>query len=173
MSAPTQLQIRYLAEEDRILMRMNTLDEEEYRFWLTRRFCLRLWPVLQEALFSTPTVTQQMSLSARHAMVAFEHEAAQSKAEFNTQFRESKHFPLGADPLLIVHASFNRHNNGTYALTLQNTAKKGINITLTNDLLHLMCKLLEDAAGESDWEIPPLIQNTHLSLTPSERQLLN
>lgn len=173
MSAPTQLQIRYLAEEDRILMRMNTAAEEEFRFWLTRRFCLRLWPVLQEALFSTPAVTQQMSPSARHAIVAFEHEAAQSKAEFNTRFRESKHFPFGETPLLIVHASFNRQQNGTYGLALRNTAKEGINITLTNDLLHLMCKLLEDASAESDWEMPALIQTTHINLTSAERQRLN
>ena len=50
MATPAQIQIRYIQEEDRILMRLNTVAEEEYRFWLTHRFLIRLWPVLQDAL---------------------------------------------------------------------------------------------------------------------------
>ena len=86
MAAPAQIQIRYIQEEDRILMRMNTVAEEEFRFWLTRRFLVRLWPVLQEALMSSPAVKQQQRLYSRQAIMAFEHERAQSKAQFNNPF---------------------------------------------------------------------------------------
>lgn len=173
MSAPAQIQIRYIPEEDRILMRMNTLEDEEYRFWLTRRFCLRLWPVLQEALFSTPTATQQTSQTARQAVVAFEHEAAKSKAEFNASFRESKNLPLGINPLLVATAGFHQQSPGVFFLTLQNVNKEGINITLTTELLHLVCKLLEDAGDESDWRLPPLVQSLGLDIVSPDSRHLN
>jgi len=32
-----QLNAKYFLNEDRILLRMNTLDQSEYKFWLTRR----------------------------------------------------------------------------------------------------------------------------------------
>ena len=45
-----QLSVNYLAEQDRILMRVNTAASEEMRLWLTRRLMLGLWPLLSKLL---------------------------------------------------------------------------------------------------------------------------
>ena len=45
-----QLSVNYLAEQDRILMRVNTAASEEMRLWLTRRLMLGLWPLLTKLL---------------------------------------------------------------------------------------------------------------------------
>ncbi|QLQ33522.1 MAG: hypothetical protein HZT40_20145 [Candidatus Thiothrix singaporensis] len=65
MAAPSQIQARYVEEEDRILLRINTVADEEFRFWLTRRFLRRLSPVLQEGLMSSPTARQQLDYVSR------------------------------------------------------------------------------------------------------------
>lgn len=173
MAAPAQIQARYVQEEDRILLRMNTVAEEEFRFWLTRRFALRLWPVLQDALFSSPIATRQTSLSARHAVVAFEHEIAKSKVGFDTGFRDMNVLPLGEAPLLITQSAFRRESDGTFFLSLHNINKQGVSLNLTSDLLHLFCKLLEDAAQHSDWTMPNLLHGVGTQLSPVEMHRLN
>lgn len=173
MAAPSQIQIRYIQEEDRILMRMNTVAEEEFRFWLTRRFLLRLWPVLQEALMSSPAVKQHSDFSSRQAIMAFEHERAQSKAAFNNPFREADKLPLGKAPLLVVKAGFHHQGNGSLQLALKDTAEKGIDLTLTHDLLHLLCKLLDDAAQQSDWKMPTLLPGITETQSPVAAHQLN
>lgn len=173
MAAPAQIQVRYIEEEDRILMRMNTVAEEEFRFWLTRRFLLRLWPVLQQALMSSPAVKQQHDYSARQAIVAFEHEQAQRKAEFNNPFRETDKLPLGQEPLLLTQAGFRNLDKGGCSLALKNSGHKGIDLTLSNDLLHLVCKLLDDAAQKSDWDMPELLQGVTETTAPIAAHRLN
>ena len=44
------MSVTYLAEQDRILMRVNTAAAEEMRLWLTRRLMLGLWPLLSKLL---------------------------------------------------------------------------------------------------------------------------
>ncbi len=173
MAAPAQIQARYVQEEDRILLRLNTVANEEFRFWLTRRFALRLWPVLQDALLSTPVATRQTSLTARQAIVAFEHEAAKSKAQFNTHFRDMDNLPLGETPLLVTQSGFRRETNGNFFLSLHNQQKQGISLSLTTDLLHLFCKLLEDATRQSDWAIPALVQEMSAHSAPLAAHRLN
>ena len=173
MAAPAQVQARYIQEEDRILMRMNTVAEEEFRFWLTHRFLIRLWPVLQDALMSSPAVKQHSDLHSRQAIMAIEHEQAQSKAQFNSPFREADNLPLGKDPLLVAKAGFRHQANGTLQLSLKNTAEQGIDLTLTQDLLHLLCKLLDDAAQQSEWKMSSLLPNITETHSPVAAHQLN
>ncbi|WML92141.1 hypothetical protein RCF98_07300 [Thiothrix lacustris] len=173
MATPAQIQIRYIQEEDRILMRLNTVAEEEYRFWLTHRFLIRLWPVLQDALMSSPAVKQHSDIHSRQAIIAFEHEQAQSKAQFNSPFREASNLPLGKDPLLVAKAGFRHQTNGALALSLKNVAEKGADLTLTHDLLHLLCQLLDDAAQQSEWKMSSLLPNITETHSPVAAHQLN
>lgn len=172
-AAPAQIQIRYIQEEDRILMRINTVASEEFRFWLTRRFLVRLWPVLQEALMSSPAVKQHSDYSSRQAIVAFEHERAQSKAAFNNPFREVDNLPLGKDPLLVVKAGFRHQTNGALQIAFKDNHEKGVDLNLSNEILHLLCKLLDDAAQQSDWKMTALLPNITETASPVAAHQLN
>lgn len=172
-AAPAQIQIRYIQEEDRILMRMNTVANEEFRFWLTRRFLVRLWPVLQESLMSSPAVKQHSDYSSRQAIVAFEHERAQSKAAFNHPFREVDNLPWGKEPLLVVKAGFRHQNNGALQIAFKDNHEKGVDLNLSNELLHLLCKLLDDAARQSDWKMTALLPNITETQSPVAVHQLN
>ena len=113
------------------------------------------------------------SLTARQAIVAFEHEAAKSKAQFNTHFRDMENLPLGEIPLLVMQSGFRREANGNFFLSLHNQQKQGISLSLTTDLLHLFCKLLEDATRQSDWAIPALVQEMSAHSAPLATHRLN
>ncbi len=49
-----QIQIRHDETEDRLLLRLSTSDNHEFRFWLTRRFVKRLWAMLVQMLSLHP-----------------------------------------------------------------------------------------------------------------------
>ncbi len=173
MAAPSQLQARYLPEEDRISLRMNTVAQEEFRFWLTRRFLVRMWPVLQEGLMSSPVVRQQSDPVSRQTVMEFEHEKAKTKAEFNAPFQAAPNLPLGEEALLIVQANFRHLPNGDFFLSVKDNHGKGIDLTLTRDLLHLLCQILDDAAQRSDWDLPSLFNIEAEQQVPVEAHRLN
>ncbi|QLQ33523.1 MAG: hypothetical protein HZT40_20150 [Candidatus Thiothrix singaporensis] len=104
--------------------------------------------------------------------MAFEHERAQSKAEFNSPFRETGKLPLGTDPA-DRPAGFRNLEGGGFSVALKNGDSKGIDLTLTSDLLHLVCKLLDDAAQKSGWDIPALLQGVGDAAAPVTAYQLN
>ena len=61
MTAINQLQMSYSPEEDRVLLRLNTTSAEEFRFWLTRRYCQLMVPALGAHRAAAPDVSNQVS----------------------------------------------------------------------------------------------------------------
>jgi hypothetical protein len=45
-----QLSVSYDERQDRLLLRLNTQDRQEFRFWLTRRMALRLFPAIEQSV---------------------------------------------------------------------------------------------------------------------------
>lgn len=173
MVAPAQFQVRYVHEEDRVLLRVATADAEEYRFWLTRRFLQRLWPVLQEALLSPPTIKRFSDLPSQQAMLAFEHERAQSKVSFNQPFQSQTTLPLGETPLLVIKAGFRNLDGGGLQIAFKDTHEKGIDLTLSHDVLHLLSKLLDDATQQAEWQFNRLLPNPAGTAVPLATHQLN
>src|SRR4051812_45338641 len=101
-----QIQIRYDQNEDRLLLRLTTTDDCEFRFWLTRRFTKRLWRVLVQMLEWDRAVTQQVDPATRREVLDLQHEGYAREADFRTQFAEGapRQLVLGEAPLLIGKA---------------------------------------------------------------------
>ena len=54
MATIEQIQIKFVAVEDRLLLRVSSSDELEFRFWMTRRFIDLIWPALHQAVAEAP-----------------------------------------------------------------------------------------------------------------------
>ena len=80
MTRIDQLQLRFDAEQDRLLLRVNTADREEFRLWLTRRMVARLWPALRSALESDDLVRTQPNRLARDTVLSFQQDKALAQA---------------------------------------------------------------------------------------------
>lgn len=154
MSQLHQIQIRYEALEDRALLRVATNDAREFRFWITRRYAKLLWQALRgSAVKGTPAVTQAAP-QAREAVMAFQHEAALAKADFNTGFREqTRDTPLGVAPVLLARVKCTTLNDGLTLLALHPVKGEGIEVRLDTTLLHSLLKLLCEAAAAGEWEL--------------------
>ena len=100
MSAINQLQISCSPEEGRILFRLNTTSAEEFRFWLTRRYCQLMVQSLSAHRATDPDVSNQVSPLAREAVESFKREADDSGGNFKDDFKAGVKFPLGETPIL-------------------------------------------------------------------------
>ena len=181
MSRISQIQLRYLPVEDRILLRLNTTAQAELRFWITRRFAHELVGELDKLLLDTASEeytaqdqNQQQAPDKQKAVMSFQHQAAVQQANLSQPFKqEARHFPMGQQPLLLNKAVGSRTEKGIAMLSLQPPQGKGIDLTLQPQLLHSVCKLLNDALKASDWGIRLDIPDVEEVVQTSEKRVLN
>lgn len=154
MSRVRQIQLQYQAHEDRGLLRINTLDKCEYRFWMTRRFTKLLWPVLVRMLESTETVVRQTDPATKSAVLSFEREKAVSGTDFTTEYREdAEKAPLGTSPLLLAKIEVRADPAKGPRLALLPTEGRGLELVMDDKLLHAFCTLIEKTVKSAEWDL--------------------
>ena len=105
-----QLSVNYLAEQDRIFVRINTSASEELRLWLTRRLMMGLWPLLSKLLTQHLLKLEAAGSSLEAAdeglkkmLADFRKEQFLQEADFETPYDEDQAvLPLGTDPVLVT-----------------------------------------------------------------------
>jgi hypothetical protein len=154
MAKLRQIQVRYLPDQDRILLRMNGAESEEYRMWVTRRYLAVLWPMLARFVAAEPIV-QQARPETRRAVLDFQREKALSEADFKTRFREpppeQAALPLGEEPLLLERVELRRNAQGRDLLWLGDRTRRGVEIMPSRQIIHSLAKLLADASRKAGW----------------------
>ncbi len=154
MAQLNQIQCRYVPLEDRVLLRINSSDHSEFRFWLTRRYVRLLWPVLSQLLQGDPQISQAQDARARQAILAFQHESALSQSSFSQTFREEQaKFPLGETPVLLSRIQTRTTTQGQSVLCLHPEQGQGIELNMSRTLLHALTRLLTDAVQKAGWEL--------------------
>ncbi len=161
-----QMQLVYSAEQDRLLLRLNTTSgRSEFHFWLTRYFVRLLWPTLVKSLSSHPDISRLTDPLAKSALMDFQHQSAMENSDLSQPFREGgAERPLGKAPILVTQGSISKTAVGGFQLTLLPGKGPGLKVDLTVALLHGLCKLLQDAAKRADWGL-----DLTLRLTESKR----
>jgi hypothetical protein len=150
MTAISQLQMTYSAEEDRILLRVNTDDDEEFRFWLTRRFALLLMRALEAHRAADPDIASQVTEPARQAVEAFKEQAANARGNFDDAFKPSHEFPLGEAPVLAYKLIY-RVEDGHLKFAIEPRSGKGIRLVLNAQLNFNVTRLLQSACEKGEW----------------------
>ena len=155
-----QLALHYRPEADRILLRVNSDDAQQFAVWFTRRLCLRLWPHLagmvsqigasQEAAAAAPGATVMPEAKAMLAQSA--RERALRNADFKTPFDEhaSAH-PLGTEPMLAAEVQLVPLANHQLRLVIVDAGKRRVQLQLTEALATAVRELMGKALAQADW----------------------
>ena len=159
-----QLSARYIEEQDRILVRINTTEGTEMRVWLTRRLTLALWPTLSRAVFEhiarQDDYTTHLSDEASKKMLFdFQREAVLQGADFHTPYEENATppaLPLGSAPLLVTEVRITPVANGPLKISFNEqlpgqASARGFQVELAPPLVHGLVQLLEQALTQSAW----------------------
>ena len=155
-----QLALHYRPEADRILLRVNSDDAQQFAVWFTRRLCQRLWPHLagivsqigaaQEAAAAAPGATVMPEAQAMLADSA--RQRALRSADFKTPFDEHANaHPLGAEPMLAAEVQLMPLANHQLRLVIVDAAKRRVQLQLTEALATAVRELMGKAMQLADW----------------------
>jgi hypothetical protein len=148
MNSPLhQINVTYVPTEDRLLMRVTTREGDEFRIWLTRRYCLLLSGVLQkqmEKFGGAPSLA-----SSRETKQMFK----QGAMDKSFDAEQGSRYPLGESGILAF--SLNAAMNEKSELSVQLLPEKGQGVTLNLNkaLLYLFYNVLTQGIGQADWRI--------------------
>ena len=154
MSQLDQIQITFVAAEDRLLLRMSTQNDEEFRFWLTRRFVKALRPKLGQTLSQQPRIQVQSNTEAKRELLNFQHEQAVQASDFKTPYKnEQKSLPLGEQPVMLTRFQLRPQADGRVTLTVGPEQGNGIDLALNPHLVHSLIALLDNALKTAEWNL--------------------
>ena len=99
-----QMHAGYSPVEDRLRLKISTVEGQEFVFWLTRRVIAVMFGLSEKALVaraSTKSTAAANPAGAAKAIVEFEREAAVATGDFTTPYVKEEHAkPLGEKPVL-------------------------------------------------------------------------
>lgn len=149
----SQIQVVYNPEEDRILLRVNSAEKQEFRFWLTRRFTILMLQILFTHAESDPDISLQKDPQAKRTVQAFKREQAISNAEFDKPFRDdSSQFPLGETTQLAFRLTHNRLGENL-RLGVHPKVGEGINMVIDRNINANLTQLLLKAIQQAQWNL--------------------
>ena len=158
-----QLSVTYLPEQDRILMRVNTVEGEEMRLWLTRRLMAGLWPMLTRLLtdhllkLEGAGVLAGTDESLRQMLADFRKEEFLQAADFDTPYQEgAERLPLGEEPLLVTDVDATPDPEGPLRLSFHerqpgSDKPRSFQLEMEPRVMQGVMHLLELALGQSQW----------------------
>ena len=149
-----QIQMAYDKQQDRILLRVSTMERAEFRFWMTRRYVKLLWAILIKMLERDPMAAAYADEKVRRTMMGFQHEDAVRAGEFGRQYEEGVNtLPLGEAPILLSRITARQNPDAQQLLCMHPEQGQGIDLAVNAELLHMISKLVVDAVAQSDWDI--------------------
>ncbi|WBY01713.1 hypothetical protein PE066_20035 [Ramlibacter tataouinensis] len=163
-----QLSVTYQAEQDRILLRVNSTGGEEMRMWLTRRLMHGLWPLLGR-LHTDQVIKTEPSASAveggdeelKRMFAEFRKEEFLQKADFETPYQDKHKLPLGSEPLLVTDVDATPLADARLRLAFNERASvsgaakaRGFQMELDPKLMQGLMHLLEQSLARSQWRDP-------------------
>jgi hypothetical protein len=133
-----------------LLLRIRSSDDAEFRFWITRRYLTLLWPILMKMAedFSARKTTDPLT---RNTLAELAHGQAVGNADFTSQYKNGSLFPLGEEPILLARITTRPMAGDAQTLTLLPQQGQGINLDLNEKLVHVLARLLQQAAAAAEW----------------------
>lgn len=156
-----QVHVEYEPAEDRILLKFNTMDRQELRLWLTRKFVKSFWDALQKLLESLGRAGAQSDPALRKAMVGLEQDRAAPEERFVKGFAgEASSFPLGESPVLITGFSYKapkRPGGGRRSamgrIAFETASGHEVGLPADATLLHSLSKMLIGINDRTGWDL--------------------
>jgi hypothetical protein len=153
-----QLSVSHDERQDRLLLRLNTQDAQEFRFWLTRRLAIRLLPAIDQSLVrleaAQPGVAA-VDTGTQQILTDIKRDAFLQTADFATPFvPQAQQLPLGPEPMLVTDAQLSLQPNGSLQVVFQQKTGDVIqscHLNLQSPLVHGLIHLVKQTMAKADW----------------------
>jgi hypothetical protein len=142
----------YMPNEDRVMFRFNTAEDDEYRFWFTRRVTLFILAATEHLV--EKKLEQKHDKPAAKAIAQFQQETVKEQTKFTNDYTPASKYPIGADPVLVMDVKCTMmqvENVDVLSLDLILPGGSNLNLKLTMPILQTMRLLLERLAAQGNW----------------------
>ena len=167
MSGLCQFDACYNTAHDRILLRITNTGGEEYRLWLTRRFCRSLLREFKVKVSAYRLSTESMEEDCRETTLAvpddsggaialqadIQQELVAARQDFGQTFHPGDQFPLGRQGELVeqVDLTPNGKGPGNHALSFRSVEGQLLTLAVTPELLNSIFEVIERVTKQADW----------------------
>ena len=162
-----QMTAEYAPQQDRILFRVSTSAQVEYRLWLTRRLVKIFWG-RAVALFHIGPEDDQL----KNAMTSMKHQEVVQSSDFSqTHDQGNASAPETKRPLLVAGVTCGYTPEGSILLTFHTAAKRDVNLELNEDMLPALCHIVQQCADKAGWDLQLSLSDTTVVVQPAARHV--
>lgn len=165
-----QFNLQYDAVQDRLLLRISTREQQEYRLWLTRRFTALWWPALFKVLESSEALRGHSDPETQRALLEFQHQHALQGTDFHSRFDADALTPA-MEPLLVHKVQMRRSGAQHYTLAFSPKEGLGLEVRLPEKTVHALAQLLAEGVKLAEWALTPPAATQPSA--PAQQQRLN
>ena len=147
-----QFNASYISQEDRLMLRISTLENEEIRLWLTRLLCIKFMAYSENK--SLVMLNSIHSAKDAKTIDHFKQEALLLEPKPISTFNLNLKLPLGPRPILIHDIRFEDRsvNDKTfYIITFALQTNHELKYTITHQDLDSMRMLLNSVSEKANW----------------------
>lgn len=152
--------------QDRLLLRLNTQDQQEFRFWLTRRMTFLMLPAIEQSAVRLEAAQPGVAATDVHSqqlLTELKRDAFLKEADFATPFESrARHWPLGPEPMLITDIHLTVKPKGALEISFEDKSDPGhirsCQLHLQVSLVHGMLHLIQQAKEKAQWGKQPALE---------------
>ncbi len=147
-----QINVSYVDREDRLMLRISTSDDAEYRLWCTRRFTRLLLERFEHEFQGEVAAEVPVPQEARKEVAQMQHSQAVKEEAFEKPYEAlPTEFPLGENGVLLTTLKYSMNDKGVMQMGLSDGKDKGMTLNLNRNMQHQVYELLRRAAEKADW----------------------
>lgn len=147
MIKANQFQCKFLPEEDRLLLKVNTVDKQEFHFLLTRRYVKLLLPTITKLLESND---KNIKKKEKAATLKHQHQQALKQADFSKSFEPTKNNDIKT---ILAQSTTFKKNEKAILVHIEDSSKNSIDMVFDRNMMHSLHQLLSDGSAMADWDI--------------------
>ncbi len=163
MAAPQlrQINVTYVDLQDRLLLKVSTSEEQEYRVWCTRRYTRLLLDRLEQSfekeMFeqtkeNAAVQPQAVPEQARREVAQMQHKQSVNEQQFQQPYEaQPKEYPLGEQGVLVSTLKYKSTADGIVHMHLADNRGNGVTLNLNEQLKHQVYELFTRAAEKAEW----------------------
>ena len=154
----------WVCQQDRVLFRFNTSDDQEFNFWLTRYVLKGLLQGAQQ--LSVQALEQVHTQQVAQVMQSFQQASVTQRLNFQEAFQVAKEKPMGEAPLLVTGLMLNQTGE-VVTLKFDLESGKSVQVQMNPSVLRVMLALLDKLQGVAQWGVGLDAENPADSNSPS------
>lgn len=159
----------WIGKEDRVLLRFNTTEGEEYRLWLTRHITRGILDGGRQ--FLRRRLEQNYQSSQAEAIQSFQEQAVRESTDFSQPFESGRRSPLGDSPLLVIQVVFDTQlrpsaESSEVSVAFDVVGGKRLTVRLPHTAIPPLLLLLEQLQAQAQWALTSPTASDQTTVVP-------